>query len=118
MPDPYTPPGSTRAYDVPADLDAVDVSAWFQDFADTVDGHVDATIAKALVDAKGDLIVATAGDTVTRLAVGTDGQVLTADTAEAGGMKWADPAGFGNLDGGDPSSVYGGTTNIDAGGVS
>ena len=46
-------------------------------------------IAKSLVDAKGDLIAATAADTVARLAVGTNNYVLTADSAEATGLKWA-----------------------------
>ena len=54
-----------------------------------------AAIAKSIVDAKGDLIAATAADTVSRLAIGTNGQVLTADSAEATGMKWATPAGGG-----------------------
>lgn len=45
-------------------------------------------IAKSIVDAKGDLIAATAADTVSRLAVGTNGQVLTADSSTATGMKW------------------------------
>lgn len=36
-----------------------------------------AAIAKSLVDAKGDIIAATADNTVTRLGVGTNGQVLT-----------------------------------------
>jgi hypothetical protein len=54
-----------------------------------------AAIAKAIVDAKGDLIGATAADTPARLAVGTNGQVLTADSAEATGLKWATPAGGG-----------------------
>jgi hypothetical protein len=49
-------------------------------------------IAKSIVDAKGDLIAATASDTVSRVAVGTNGQVLTADSAEATGVKWATPA--------------------------
>jgi hypothetical protein len=48
-----------------------------------------AAIAKSIVDAKGDLVAATAADTVSRLAVGTNGQVLTADSAEATGLKWA-----------------------------
>jgi hypothetical protein len=49
-----------------------------------------AAIAKSLVDAKGDLIVATSSDTVTRLAVGaTNGHVLTVDSNEATGVKWS-----------------------------
>jgi hypothetical protein len=47
------------------------------------------TIAPSLVDAKGDLIVATAADTVGRLAVGTNGQMLVADSTASTGLKWA-----------------------------
>lgn len=57
----------------------------------------DAAIAKSIVDAKGDLIAATAADTVSRLAVGTNGQVLTADSTAATGMKWAAAAGGGKV---------------------
>jgi len=39
--------------------------------------------------AKGDLFPATAADTVSRLAVGANATVLTADSTEATGMKWA-----------------------------
>jgi len=46
-------------------------------------------IAKSIVDAKGDLVAATAADTVSRLAVGANGTVLTADSSEATGLKWA-----------------------------
>jgi hypothetical protein len=46
-------------------------------------------IQNAIVDAKGDLIAATAADTPARLAVGTNGQVLTADSTAATGLKWA-----------------------------
>jgi len=51
-----------------------------------------AAVAKSIVDAKGDLIAATAADTVSRLAVGTNNQVLTADSTTATGLKWATPA--------------------------
>ena len=44
------------------------------------------------IDAKGDLIVGTGADTFSRLAVGTNGQVLTADSSEATGLKFATPA--------------------------
>lgn len=54
-------------------------------------------ISGNIVDAKGDIIAATAADTVARLAVGTNGQVLTADSAEATGLKWATAAGGGGL---------------------
>jgi hypothetical protein len=46
-------------------------------------------IQNAIVDAKGDLIAATAADTPARLAVGTNGQVLTADSTASTGLKWA-----------------------------
>jgi hypothetical protein len=48
-----------------------------------------------IVDAKGDIIAATAADTVARLAVGANDTVLTADSSTATGMKWATAAGGG-----------------------
>jgi hypothetical protein len=50
-------------------------------------------IQNSIVDAKGDLISATANDTPARLGVGTNGQVLTADSSAATGLAWATPSG-------------------------
>lgn len=47
------------------------------------------------IDAKGDLLAGTADNTIGRLAVGTNNQVLTADSSTATGLKWATPAGGG-----------------------
>lgn len=43
-----------------------------------------------ILDAKGDLITATAADTPARLAVGANGKVLTADSTAATGLAWGD----------------------------
>jgi hypothetical protein len=46
-------------------------------------------IENTTIDAKGDLLVGTAADTVGRLAVGTNGYVLTADSTAGTGLAWA-----------------------------
>lgn len=58
----------------------------------------DATgIPATIFDAKGDIIAATAADTASRLAVGANATVLTADSTTATGLKWATPASGGGL---------------------
>jgi hypothetical protein len=54
-------------------------------------------INPTIVDAKGDIIAATAADTVSKLTVGANDTVLTADSSEATGLKWAAPAGGGKV---------------------
>jgi hypothetical protein len=48
-------------------------------------------VQNSLVDAKGELLVASADNTITRLGAGTNTYVLTADSSEATGVKWAAP---------------------------
>ena len=56
---------------------------------------VEGGIQPTLLTAKGDLISATAASTVARLAVGTDAQILVADSTASTGLKWATPASGG-----------------------
>lgn len=62
----------------------------------TVNGHD--VLTESLVDAKGDLLVGSADNTVTRLAAGTNGYILTADSAETSGLKWAAAPAVGTFD--------------------
>lgn len=64
-------------------------------------------VTEAKVDAKGDLLVGSAADAITRLGVGSNGQVLTADSSAGEGVKWADPAAVGAF---ETSIVFEGAT--------
>ena len=52
-------------------------------------------ITAGVVDAKGDLIVGSADDAVTRLAAGTNGYILTANSSATNGIEWAAPQAVG-----------------------
>lgn len=49
-------------------------------------------VTKATLTTKGDIFVATAASTPARLGVGANDSVLTADSGEASGVKWAVPS--------------------------
>jgi hypothetical protein len=99
--------------------DSTNATAISDHLADTVDAHdasaisfsptgtiaatdVQAAVAeaaseavqKALADAKGDLIVATANDTFARKAVGSNGAILVADSAQSDGLRWTTSLNF------------------------
>ena len=59
-----------------------------------VQTQIDAKIASTLADAKGDLLVASADNTVTRLPVGSTGDTIVADSSTATGLKWAKSPNF------------------------
>jgi hypothetical protein len=73
----------------------------------------DATgIPATILDAKGDIIAATAADTASRLAVGANDTVLTADSSTATGLKWAAPAGGGGMTSIASGSLSGSAVNL------
>ena len=55
---------------------------------------VEGGIQPTLLTTKGDIIVATGNATLVRQGVGTNGQVLTADSTQADGVIWATPATY------------------------
>jgi len=66
---------------------AADVNQNFTDiesFVNTTPG----LLQNSLVDLKGDLLVATADDTIARLPAGTNDHVLVADSTNANGVRW------------------------------
>lgn len=56
-----------------------------------IDTALAAKVAKSVATTKGDLLAATASATIARLAIGTNGLQLTADSSESTGMKWGYP---------------------------
>ena len=80
----------TNSFSAGTTIVAADMNQNFDD----VEAFVNSTpgvIQNSIVDAQGDLIAATGSDAVSRLAVGTNTYVLTADSAEATGLIWAAP---------------------------
>jgi hypothetical protein len=59
----------------------------------TVEGHD--VLTKKIADAKGDLLVGTADNAISKFTVGQNNYILTADSAETTGVKWAAPQAVG-----------------------
>lgn len=60
-------------------------------YASGNDSRIVGAVQASIATTKGDLLVATAASTVGRVAAGVDGTVLTADSSQASGVKWATP---------------------------
>jgi hypothetical protein len=74
-----------------------------------------AAIPTTVVDAKGDLIAGTASDAVARIAVGTNGQVLKANSATATGLEWSTDSSYSAPTIGSTSIPSGATVTTIAG---
>jgi hypothetical protein len=84
------PTATDLVTDLPADFDVALQGVDTQMFT-----NAGAATQKATLTTKGDLYAATAASTPDRIGVGANDTVLTADSAEATGMKWAAAAGGG-----------------------
>lgn len=73
-------------------------------------------LAKATFTTKGDIVAASAASTPVRVGVGTNGQVLTADSASTAGVKWS-TAAAGDALVANPLSQFAATTSAQLAGV-
>jgi hypothetical protein len=94
------PTTTNYGWTTPADTDLVkDGAAAIRTLGSSIDTtlktQIDAQIPDSLLTTKGDIIAATGASTPARVAIGTNNQVLTADSTAATGVKWAAPvSGF------------------------
>jgi hypothetical protein len=90
-------PTTNYGWQMPTATDLVtDLPADFAVFGQPVDtqmkANADAATQKATLTTKGDIYAATAASTPDRLGVGTNGQVLKADSTTATGLAWGSAA--------------------------
>src|SRR3954452_12317931 len=86
------PEGTMYVCTTHSKIERVVAAAWV-DYATLGSGLTVST--DGIWDTKGDLAAASGPDSAAKLAVGTNGQVLTADSAQTLGVKWAAAGGGG-----------------------
>lgn len=103
--------GPIAASDLPTNIDAAKIAdgsvsntefQYLNNVSSGIQGQLDGKQPLSTLTTKGDLYAATASATVTRQGVGSNGQILVADSAQSTGMKWANkddvPINFMRLD--------------------
>jgi hypothetical protein len=89
---PSANPTFTGTVVLPSTTSIGDVSStelgYLNNVTSAIQTQLDGKVDKSTVTTKGDLIVATTSATVTRIGVGTDGYLLTADSTSATGLSW------------------------------
>ena len=75
-------------------VDQEDGTLWVDTDSDVPTFTASAYVLNSLVTTKGDVIAASAASTPARLGVGTNGQVLKANSAAATGLEWAADVGI------------------------
>ncbi len=86
------PAGTIYACTTHSKLEQSSGSAWSDYFAGGGSGSV---ATDTIWDTKGDIVAASGADAASKLAAGSNGDVLTVDSGQTLGIKWAAPAGGG-----------------------
>jgi hypothetical protein len=87
-----TASGNLAATDVQAALNELQTDVDTRAVASTVTTNLATKVDKSTLTTKGDIYAASAASTPVRVAVGTNGYTLQADSTQTAGIKWAPPA--------------------------
>jgi hypothetical protein len=90
---PLADPTFTGTVTLPSTTSIGDVSStelsYLNNVTSAIQTQLDGKVDESLFDTKGDILVASADNTPAKLAAGTNGYLLTANSAAANGVEWA-----------------------------